>query len=322
MKRLDPLFQHGPSPLEQLAIPEAAARGVSLMIKRDELLRVGPGLALCGNKWRKLQYNLQAARDQGYGRLLSFGGAYSNHIAALAAAGAQFGFDTIGIIRGDPIAGLNPTLRFAEACGMKLVFVSRSAYRQRYGLAYQQKLQQSFGPAYLLPEGGTNLLALQGCMELPREIDAQLSSPTDFYVLSVGTGGTMAGLIAGLNVPARVLGFSALKGGFLQAEVRWWLDQVFTAGKAVPDWSIHTGYHFGGYAKHRPELLHFIQDFYQQHGIALDPIYTGKMLYGLMEMIRQGFFPEGSRIVAVHTGGLQGIAGFNERFGGLLSIGL
>lgn len=322
MSQLDTLFQHAPSPVERLPLPEATDRGLSLFVKRDDLLRLGPGLALCGNKWRKLQYNLQAAKDQGHARLLTFGGAYSNHIAAVAAAGAQFGIETTGIIRGERVAGLNPTLRLAASCGMKLVFVSRSDYRKRHEDGYLHKLQQSYGPAYLLPEGGTNLLALRGCMAIPREVNRQLPSPPDYYALSVGTGGTMAGLIAGLNEPAQVIGFSALKGDFLKEEVAKWVGRAQTNSKRTPPWSIQSHYHFGGYAKHQPALLHFIQNIYQQYGIALDPIYTGKMLYGLLDLIRKDFFPPGSRIVAVHTGGLQGIAGFNERFGGLLDLGV
>ena len=322
MSQLDILFRHAPSPVEQLAVPAAIHRGISLYIKRDELLRMGPGRALCGNKWRKLQYNLQAAKGQGYSRLLTFGGAYSNHIAAVAAAGAHFDFETVGIIRGERVPGLNPTLRFAEACGMQLVFVSRSVYRQRQDTDYLRQLQQNYGPAYLLPEGGTNLLALQGCMALPGELNQQLSSPPDYYALSVGTGGTMAGLISGLHAPARVIGFSALKGNFLEAEVAKWVEQAQPTDQTVPFWSLQTHYHFGGYAKHQPALLRFIQDFYQDYGIALDPIYTGKMLYGLLHLIEQDFFTPGSRIVAVHTGGLQGITGFNDRYGASLDVGL
>jgi 1-aminocyclopropane-1-carboxylate deaminase len=320
VRELNILFQHEPSPVELLPIPEATAAGVRLYLKRDELLRMGPRLALSGNKWRKLQYNLQAAQEQGYQKLLTFGGAYSNHIAATAGAGAQFGFDTIGIIRGERVEGLNPTLRFAEACGMKLEFVSRSDYRLRHEEAYQKQLLQSFGPAYLLPEGGTNTLALQGCMKLPQEVDRQLPSPTDYYALSAGTGGTIAGLIMGITGRAQVVGFSALKGNFLKAEVQKWLDSAAPNNDALPPWRIQTNYHFGGYAKHTSELIHFIQEFYQCYGIALDPIYTGKMMYGLIDLIRQGVFPKGSQIVAVHTGGLQGIAGFNERFGEFLKL--
>lgn len=322
MSPLETLFQHAPSPVERLSVPEATDRDISLFVKRDDLLRLGPGLALCGNKWRKLQYNLQAAKDQGHARLLTFGGAYSNHIAAVAAAGAQFDIETIGIIRGERVAGLNPTLQFAESCGMQLAFVSRSDYRKRHEDGYLHKLQKSYGPAYLLPEGGTNLLALRGCMAIPREVKQQLATPPDYYALSVGTGGTMAGLIAGLNEPAQVIGFSALKGDFLKEEVAHWVGRAYTSSNRVSPWSIQSHYHFGGYAKHQPALLHFIHNIYKQYGMTLDPIYTGKMLYGLLDLIQKDFFPPGSRIVAVHTGGLQGIAGFNERFGESLDLGV
>ncbi|MCB9275784.1 MAG: pyridoxal-phosphate dependent enzyme [Lewinellaceae bacterium] len=331
MPTLSPLFHHPPSPVQELFAPLLEERGIRLFIKRDELLRMGPGLALCGNKWRKLQYNLLAAQNKGHDTLLTFGGAFSNHIAAVAAAGQAFGFKTIGIIRGERPRGLNPTLRFAEACGMQLHHISRSAFRDKGGKAFQDNLQQQFGNYYLLPEGGTNTLAIKGCLDIVAEVEQQLDSFPTHWCCSVGTGGTMAGIIAGVQDRAQVLGFPALKGDFVEGMVREVLasyrlegyrdEGSEQQGKRGGHWAIIPDFHFGGYAKWAPELVDFINHFYRQHGIALGPVYTGKLFYGLFQLIERGYFQEGSTLLAVHTGGLQGIEGFNERFGPLLAVG-
>lgn len=326
---LTPLFQRSASPLQELESPTLRRAGVRLLIKRDELLRIGPEHALSGNKWRKLQYNLQAARDQGQETLLTFGGAYSNHIAAVAAAGATFGFQTIGFIRGERPEGLNPTLRFAEACGMKLQFISRSAFREKYNPDFQNRLSEEFGAFYLLPEGGANALAILGCRSIVEEVEQQTPYFPDYWCCSLGTGGTFAGIITALNGRAKALGFSALKGDFLAGEVA----QLLQAPQASPSsplwgnkrgawgaWEVIGDFHFGGYAKFEPYLIDFINGFRQQHGIALDPIYTGKLFYGLFQLIEQRYFPKGSTVLSVHTGGLQGVSGFNERFGNLIEV--
>jgi len=321
---LAPLFQHPPSPLEELESPALRKAGIRLLIKRDDLLRMGPGLALCGNKWRKLQYNLQAARDEGHATLLTFGGAFSNHIAAAASAGAAFGFHTIGIIRGERPEGLNPTLRFAESCGMELKFVSRQAFREKQSPGFLNRLQEQSGSFYLLPEGGTNALALHGCSHIVDEVEQQARHFPDYWCCSLGTGGTFAGIIAGLGGRAKALGFSALKGDFHKEEVRRLLPPSPLRGNkrgALGAWEVNTDFHFGGYARFEPRLIDFINGFHRAHGIALDPIYTGKLFYGLFQLIEEQHFPKGSTVLAVHTGGLQGVAGFNERFGKLIGEG-
>lgn len=304
-----------PSPLESLRERFLEERGIRLLLKRDELrfLAAYPGdRAFGGNKWRKLKYNLPAAQEQGYRRLLTFGGAYSNHIAATASAGRLFGFQTIGIIRGEPGSD-NPTLRHAQRCGMHLHFVDRTTYRRKEEPEVLREIMDRFGPACLIPEGGTNGLALQGCREMVTEIEEQLPGGLPAYIcLAAGTGGTLAGVIDGLAGRSFALGFSALKGGFLAGEVTSLLREY---GSAVQNnWLMVDRYHFGGYARFKPPLLEFIRDFREQHGIQLDPIYTGKLMYGVYDMIKEGFFPGGSTVLAVHTGGLQGIAGFEERY--------
>lgn len=320
---LTPLFHHPPSPLEELESSTLRRAGVRLLVKRDDRLRLGPGLALCGNKWRKLQYNLQAARDEGQTTLLTFGGAYSNHIAAVAGAGAAFGFRTIGLIRGERPQGLNPTLHFAEDCGMELHFLSRAAFREKQSPEFINQLQEQFGPSYLLPEGGTNALALRGCRHIAEEVERQTERLPDYWCCSLGTGGTFAGIAAALGGRAKALGFSALKGDFLEEEVERWLAPLLSPrrGEGWKPWVINTEFHFGGYAKFTPYLVDFINGFRQQHGILLDPIYTGKLFYGIFQLAGEGYFPKGSTILAVHTGGLQGIAGFNGRFGELIGLG-
>ncbi|WP_276498770.1 1-aminocyclopropane-1-carboxylate deaminase/D-cysteine desulfhydrase [Pontibacter litorisediminis] len=294
------------APLQKLEDELLLEQGVELWVKREDLLH--PHIS--GNKWRKLKYNLQEARQQGHHTLLTFGGAYSNHIAATAAAGKEYGFKTVGIIRGEERLPLNPTLRFATSCGMQLHYISREKYRLKAEPVFLEELQQAFGQVYLLPEGGTNLLAVKGCTEIVQDIDLKY----DYICCAMGTGGTLAGIVAGLAGEKQVLGFPALKGGeFLQQEVEG-LVQAYS-GHTYSNWHLLTGYHFGGYAKVKPELLAFMEDFKKQHHIPLEPIYTGKMMYGLFDLIRQGYFARGSRVVAVHTGGLQGNAGFQERLG-------
>ena len=297
--------------LQEIDEPIARAQGVRLLLWRDDL--VNPDLP--GNKARKLKYNLQAARREGQHTLLTFGGAYSNHIAAVATAGRLFGFNTIGLIRGDepsPGTPLNPTLTQAAADGMALHYLDRSTYRRRSDPDFLAELTIRFGPAYVLPEGGTNALALPGCAELVQEIKEHTSF--DALAVAAGTGGTLAGLLTGLGGQQEAIGVAALKnGGFLRDEI----DALTHAatGQVFSNYTLHTDYHFGGYAKRSAELLAFIEQFRLQHGVLLDPIYTSKLLYGTLDLIGLGFFRRGSTVVAIHTGGLQAWAGWQERFG-------
>ncbi|SFQ32081.1 1-aminocyclopropane-1-carboxylate deaminase/D-cysteine desulfhydrase [Hymenobacter arizonensis] len=300
--------------LQEINEPLAAAHGVRLLLWRDDLAH--PDLP--GNKARKLKYNLEAARQQGHHTLLTFGGAYSNHVAAVATAGRLYGFKTIGLIRGDaPGAGhavLNPTLTQAVADGMALHYLDRNTYRRRSDPDFIAEQLAAFGPAYVLPEGGTNPLALPGCAELV----AELRSLTDFDALAVavGTGGTLAGLLTGLAGQQQAVGVAALKNGsFLRAEVDALTEQA--VGQAFANYSLQTDYHFGGYAKYSAELLGFIRQFRERHAVLLDPVYTGKLLYGVLDLIGKGHFRRGSTVVAIHTGGLQAWAGWHQRFGSI-----
>ncbi len=259
---------------------------------------------ISGNKYRKLKYNLIEAKNLGKRTLLTFGGAYSNHIAAVASAGHEFGFNTIGIIRGEELTtqiNNNPTLGHAQKCGMILKFVSRSVYRNKSDVVFLEGLKEEFGDLYIIPEGGTNQLAIKGCEEILTEDDRSF----DFICCSVGTGGTIAGLINSSSKQQKIIGFPALKGDFLQEEI-----SKFATSK---NWELITDYHFGGYAKTNDELVAFINKFKGRYNVPLDPIYTGKMMFGIYDMMAKGLFPENSKILVIHTGGLQGIEGMNQK---------
>jgi 1-aminocyclopropane-1-carboxylate deaminase len=302
-------FNTGKAPLQEIRDPLFAEKRIRFFLKREDLLHP----QVSGNKWRKLKYNLIEARKRGHHTLLTFGGAYSNHIYAVAAAGKEMGFKTIGIIRGDSKLPYNPTLAFAVDQDMRLHFISREEYRLRKTHQLQKDLVRMFGDFYLIPEGGANHLGVKGCLEIIKEIEIDYN----FIVTSCGTGATLAGLVAGLQGNKEALGFSAIKGGsFLKEEVNHLVQEY--SEDLYNNWKIIEDYHFGGYGKHNSALIDFINIFKKNSSIALDPIYTGKMMFGLSDMIHNGYFKEGSSIVALHTGGLQGIKGFNERFGNLI----
>lgn len=313
IKNIALLTDISPSPLQHLRSPQLEAAQVECWVKRDDLLRIpvlGNPFAFSGNKWRKLKYNLTKAKQVGSTQLLTFGGAFSNHIAAVAAAGHYFGFKTIGVIRGEAPKALNPTLKFATACGMQLEFVSRTDYRQKEMAFFQNQIKAKFGDYYLIPEGGTNLEALKGSAELGAEILQQSSRIPDEIRLCCGTGGTAAGLIQGLDSSSFVQGYSVLKGNFHKAIIERFLADQPT----LDNWQIQTDAHCGGYAKTTPELLQFMQDFAEAHSIFLDPIYTGKLFYAFWNDLEKGKIKPGSSVVLVHSGGLQGVVGYNERF--------
>jgi len=298
------------SPLHPISSLELDRAGVRLFLKRDDL--IDPHLG--GNKWRKLKYNLVQAHEQQEATLLTFGGAYSNHIYAVAAAGKRFGLRTIGVIRGEPSSAANATLSFARSCGMHLYFVDRAAYRRKHEAEFIAQLRDRFGPHFLLPEGGSNTLALPGCAEIVAELDAQLPSGYDVLATPVGSGGTLAGLASGLvGRTTQALGFAVLKGG--QGLVDDVSQLLASAGSAAGQWRIDQNYHFNGYARCNETLFAFIKNFRASTGVQLDPIYNGKMLYGLFDQIRLGAFARGTTLVALHTGGLQGWAGISEKYG-------
>lgn len=274
-------------------------RDVRLFVRREDLIHP----FVSGNKFRKLRYNLEEASRQNHTKIVTFGGAFSNHIAAVAYAGKANGFETLGIIRGDELKDNwhdNPTLQFASSCGMQFEFISREQYRMKEQEDFMEQLKNQWGEFYCIPEGGTNEWAVKGCEEILTEVDVAY----DYVCVAVGTGGTLSGLINGSFEHQKIIGFPALKGDFLEKDIC-----IFAKKN---NWSLNLDYHFGGYGKVTPELIQFINSFYEEHQVPLDPIYTGKMVFGVMDLIEKAYFTKGSKILLIHTGGLQGIEGMNK----------
>ena len=287
------------SPVHQVNDKLFDEQGLKVFIKRDDLIHP----IISGNKWRKLKYLLKDAQSQNKTHLVTFGGAYSNHLLATAAAAAKFGFKSTGIVRGEAVN--NETLFLCRLHGMNLIFTDRESYRDKATLFKQYFSDDS--AAYFIDEGGASALGAKGCSELV----AELIEPYDHIFCSCGTGTTAAGIINGLqqhNLPTRFHGVPALKNGeFLKADI----DQYLTG---PVDYDFHTEYHFGGYGKVTDELLQFVKTFTSSNGILIEPIYTGKMLYAIYDLAAKKHFKAGSSILAIHTGGLWGLLGMKDKF--------
>ncbi|MEV7681081.1 pyridoxal-phosphate dependent enzyme [Streptomyces sp. NPDC088341] len=298
---LDPgaLWPRLPSPLRPAEDERFARHGVRLLLKRDDLIHP----ELVGNKWRKLMPNLRTAAEDGRRTLVTFGGAYSNHLRATAAAGRLLGFDTVGVVRGEELAGrpLNPSLARCAADGMRLCFMDRAAYRRKAEPPVVAALlaQEGLDPraVHVVPEGGSNELAVRGCVELGRELRGAAGT----VAVACGTGGTLAGLAAGLGAGQRALGFPVLRGGFLGREIRDLQRAAF--GGPAGEWELDDRFHFGGFARVPPELDAFAEDFEDRHGLAVERLYVAKMLYGLTALAEEGLFAPGTTVAAVITGG-------------------
>lgn len=295
-----------PSPIQRVALGALEEHGIELWVKRDDLIHA----EISGNKWRKLKYNVQAVKKHGHDLIISFGGAYSNHLSALAAAGAAFGLSTLGVVRGEDDQS-NPTLSRIRELGMELRFATRSAYREMKGL--QAQLQAEFPKALLVPEGGANALGVKGCTEILPEVKEEF----EVVCCACGTGTTLAGLALSATAEQQVLGFTPMKHGVqLIKRTDQLMDVAIASGIGRTHnhaYTLVTPYHFGGFAKINAELVTFMREFTQNNGFQLDPVYTGKLLFGLFDMIGKRFFKEGTRILTVHSGGLQGLAGMGQR---------
>jgi len=290
-----------PSPVTHIHDSCLDQKKIQLFVKRDDLIH--PDIQ--GNKWRKLKYNLIDASIRNLDTLLTFGGAFSNHVHATAAAGHLLGFKTIAIIRGEETLPLNPTLQDATDWGMKINYISRSRYREKNSAGFIKELEQKYGDFFIIPEGGSNSNALTGCEELSNE----LVENYDYVCAACGTGATLAGIIRGLKNQSKTLGFSILKGDdYIEQEIKNFLGETNSSRQF--NWAINTDYHFGGYAKTSRQLNSFIIEFYSKYSIQLEPVYTGKMFYGLFDLIKQDYFKAETKILAIHTGGLQGLRGF------------
>ena len=299
-------------PIQQIHHETARTSNVEIHVLRLDLMHS----FVNGNKWFKLKYNLEAAKQLNLNTILTFGGAFSNHIYATAAAGNLFNFRTIGVIRGEETLPLNPTLDFTTKQGMQLVYVDRKTYRERNTEALQQELKARFGNVFLIPEGGCNLYGVRGCTEI---VDREIISSFDTICLACGTATTLTGIALSLNAKQRVIGFPVLKGGdFLNRDIESLLAEYLSSGLPVPGdgsmlWQLVCNYHFGGYAKVNEVLVGFKKGFEVMHGIPLDYIYTAKMFFGVMDLIKLGYF-DGCRLLLVHTGGLQGNLGMEAKF--------
>ena len=295
------------TPVFQLNHPVFIAADLTVRVKAEYLNHP----LVSGNKWWKLKYNIQQAVESGLDTLLTFGGPYSNHIYATAAAAREAGLKSVGIIRGEVVN--NPTLQFAADCGMELNFVTREDYRKKSTAESIFHYRKKYPTALILPEGGTNRNAIKGVREFANEILSKINF--DYIVLPVGTGGTIAGLIEGLPETKTVIGVSALKGNFLETEVKTLLNP--SVATRMARWQILNDYHAGGYGKVTDELLQLIVEIETTYGLPLDPVYTGKAMRAMLKEIESGRFPKGSEILFLHTGGLQGrtthLDNFRER---------
>ncbi|MEH2304695.1 1-aminocyclopropane-1-carboxylate deaminase/D-cysteine desulfhydrase [Nostoc sp.] len=306
-----------PPPIQQINSEIIRRAGVDLYVLRLDLMHPWVN----GNKWFKLKYNLLEAKEKNFTTLLTFGGAYSNHIYATAAAGNLFGFRTIGVIRGEERLPLNPTLNFAVQQGMQLVYMNREMYRQRNTPALEEYLQQRFGEVFIIPEGGSNLNGVRGCMEIIGDAmpTAGYAYAFDHICVACGTATTLTGIALSLHQGQRAIAFPVLKNGsFLAQEIESLLTNYLASDLPTPSnspasWELVCDYHFGGYAKVNNELLVFRQQFREEHGVPLDYVYTAKMFYGVMDLLKQGFFGKGDSLLLVHTGGLQGNVGMEEK---------
>ena len=287
------------SPVQQISNKLFDEQGISVFIKRDDLIHP----MISGNKWRKLKYILKKAVAENKTHLVTFGGAYSNHLLATAAAAAKFGFKSTGIVRGEEIN--NDTLFLCRLHGMELIFTDRESYRDKPGLF--NKYFGNDSNAFFIDEGGASIEGAQGCAELINE----LTEPYDNIFCACGTGTTAAGIINGLQKHKLTTEFNAVpvfkNGGFIKDEIDKYLINP-------TNYHLHTDYHFGGYAKTDKELISFIKRFVTDTGILIEPVYTGKMLYAIYDLAAKGHFKPGSTILAIHTGGLLGLLGMKDKF--------
>lgn len=282
-----------PTPIQELHHPVLSEKKVRLFVKRDDLTHP----EIMGNKWRKLKYNIMEMQARGMDKLLTFGGAYSNHIAATAAAGKLFGFETLGVIRGEELdKNSNSTLQKASNDGMRFCFVNRTDYRK--WRENPDEILSKYPDYYFLPEGGTNKLAIKGAGEIIDEIDIEF----DYLACAIGTGGTFCGLVSSAQPHQKIIGISSLKGTFIHDEIE---NLLVSNNIQNGNYKIYTNYHFGGYGKVKEELTQFINWFQNNFSIEIESIYTGKAFFAVWNMITNDFFKKNSRIILIHTGGLQ-----------------
>jgi len=289
------------TPITLLDIPELAALGITLSVKRDDMQHD----IVSGNKLFKLFYHLEHCKKNNIKTIVTFGGAYSNHLHATAYAAKLMNMKSVAIIRGEQILPLNPTLKDCTEWGMTLEPVSRSDYQIKDESIAIQNVLTRYAGAHIIPEGGSDLMGVRGAGLI---LDGVKQSDFDYIVCACGTGTTLAGIISQADKKVKVLGIAVLKGAsWMQGEVQNWLDKMdLKTQHLLPQWSVNTDYHFGGYGKIKPEITQFIDRFQHDYNLPLEPIYTGKSMCGVLDLAKKGYFTKGSRILFIHTGGLQG----------------
>ncbi len=306
------MFNHPPSILDLIANHPGQSAGITLYIKRDDLLHP----TIQGSKWRKLEPIIQLVQNQHYTGILTYGGPFSNHLQAVAAAGQYYGFPTVGVVRGLAADLSNPTLAFAQSAGMQLIPVTKQEYDLEENSPRLNEITAQFPDYFFLPEGGATHLAVHNCRRITEEIQEQLPvKEQQSLVLCVpaGTGCTAAGVVAGLEDTGETWIFPAVNYGVDEASIQKYLSDY--QSNTLRNFRFIRDYTFGSFAVYRPELMEFVRTFRLQTGILLDPIYTSKMLFGIFDLMTKGAFAPGSTVVALHTGGLQGWDGFQQRFG-------
>ena len=279
----------------------------TLRIKRDDLIHP----EISGNKARKLKYNILKALDSGCDSLLTFGGAFSNHLVATAKAAQLINFKSIGIIRGNYVDEQNPSLAYANQCGMQLIPVPITEYNERNNYAYHDQLKLEFPNAHIIPEGGSNFEGVSGTMEIVKELNFEY----DFICCAVGTGTTAAGLILSKPSSTKIICLNNFKNSLgiremINQKINLVINNADTINEYQNDFEIIDGYGFGGYAKVNDELKNFAKEIYAKHQLPLDLVYTAKAFYGLNKMMEKGEIKKGSKILFYHSGGLQGNRGF------------
>lgn len=299
--------------LQRIYHPLFEERQINLFIKRDDLIHHD----ISGNKWRKLKFNVHKMLLRNQDKLVTFGGAYSNHLVATAAAGKAYGIKTIGIVRGEELKGDNESLKVCRGFGMELIFISRSLYREVSGGNLTPELVEKVKGAVIVPEGGYNVDGMKGCEEIVDEVNRQI--PNDLpitYFSACGTGTTLGGIAKAMRSRDRAIGISVLKSDFHKKYINRLYDEIDF--HTPNEWEISLDYHFGGYAKFSLELISYINNFKREFGLQFDPIYNGKTMFAAEDMLMNGKLSSNTNVVVVHTGGLQGIKGFNKRFNNLI----
>ena len=315
MEKLESLFHLWlPSPLQVFESKLTAQKRLKVYVKRDDLIHHH----ISGNKYRKLKQHWENFRNGSYNEVIAFGGAFSNLLHTLSFIGHRSGVPMTFYVRGDGPDPNNPTLSTILHNGIRLKFLDRQTYRMKHEAHVLEQLISQHDKPYVIPEGGGGLPAGPGSAEIVEELQEQLASNPNYLVMDLGTGGTFSGVMNAIPADTGLIGIPVLKGMDWQATLNAQLDK--DVDTPLPDQvRLIEDYHFGGFAKFNTKLVDFINEFRISYGIPLDPIYTGKMVYGIMNLIKLDFFSKDSTIVWVHSGGLQGIDGFNYRHGNLIS---